>query len=136
MKFLSASDSFVERTLTALPAPLARLAYLGRLRAGSGYEHWGMSNEYGADAANQAIAEAHHEIWMQILRTPVHSLVEQLREMSPAAGTADLVRQWQHEVSRLVPADIRGGTRRHFNSILLALSLLSRADTASSRRAA
>jgi hypothetical protein len=121
MVLLSAFEDFVVRTLGALSGPWSRLVYLGTLRHHGQYQHWGLSRAYGDAAAAAAISEAHTQICLEVLRTPVRKLVGELatasNPMGPAAG-------WRDQLDALTPLNLGGGSRRHLQSVLLALSLL------------
>ena len=135
MVFLSALQDFVGRTLGSLSGPLSKLAYIGRLRRGGDYEHWGLARAHGASAASAAISEAHTQIWLEVLRTPLASLSEEMQSLPDGNTAADAVAELKAQSKNLIPPDTAGGGQRHFNSILLALSLLSLAKKDSSRRA-
>jgi hypothetical protein len=124
MVLLSALEDFVVRTLGALSGPLSRLAYIGSLRRSNGqYEHWGLARAYGDRAAGSAISDAHTQVWLQVLRTPLRKLAAEAE--TPASGiTPDDVARWRNQPAALTPSNQGGGSRRHFHSILLALSLL------------
>lgn len=135
MVFLSALQDFVARTLGSFSGPLAKLAYIGKLRRDGDYEHWGLSRAHGASAAKAAISDAHTQVWLEVLRTPLASLSEETQSLSNGNSAADAVADLRAQSEKLIPPDAAGGGKRHFNSILLALSLLSRARKGSSRRA-
>jgi hypothetical protein len=135
MVFLSAFRDFMVRTLGSLPGPLSRLAYIGELRRHGNYEHWGLSRVHGHPAAETAISIAHAQVWLDVLRTPLPALLQELESLSQAEA-ADRIARLRAAEGTLTPADTGGGSKRHFNSILLALSLLSRAKKENSRRAA
>lgn len=135
MVFLSALQDFVVRTLGSFSGPLSKLAYIGELRRGGDYEHWGLSRAHGASAAQAAISDAHTQIWLEVLRTPLASLSEETQSLPNGNPAADAVAGLQAQQGKLIPPDTAGGGKRHFNSILLALSLLSRTTKGSSRRA-
>ncbi len=126
MTFLSAGEDFCYRTLAAVPGALPKLAYLARLRDQQGqYRHWGMNRTYGEKAAAAAMAEAHTQVWLEVLRTPIPKLFAQLSAMDP--GTRRAVLAELRNCQRLChPVDLGGGALRHFNSVLLALEHLSR----------
>jgi hypothetical protein len=131
MTLLSAYEDFVVRTLASVPGLLAKLVYLGSLRDDSGvYRHWGMSRTFGPSSASEALAQAHTEAWLEVLRTPIPALFAQTRDLEMGSET------WRGQGEKLTPPDAGGGTRRHFNSILLALSLLSQAAKEPNQRAA
>ena len=131
MTLLSAYEDFVVRTLAPLPGLLARLVYLGSLRSEAGdYRHWGMSRAYGDGSASEALAQAHTEVWLEVLRTPIPALFAETQDLAMGSET------WRGQCERMTPPDVSGGTKRHFNSVLLALSLLSQAAQGPSQRAA
>ena len=129
MTFLSAYEDFVVRTLASLRGGLARLVYLGSLRNDSGdYCHWGMSRTFGQSRTSEALAQAHAEAWFEVLRTPIPALFAEDLEMGSET--------WRGQREKLTPPEVSGATKRHFNSVLLALSLLSRAAKEPNRKAA
>ena len=131
MTFFSAHEDFVVRTLASLPGSLARLVYLASLRDDAGdYWHWGMSRTFGQGSASEALARAHTEAWLEVLRTPIPTLFAEMRDSGMGSET------WRGQPEKLAPPDAGGGMKRHFNSILLALSLLSQAAKEPNRRAA
>ena len=131
MTFLSAYEDFVVRTLAPLRGSLAKLVYLGTLRNDAGeYCHWGMSRAYGQSSASEALAQAHSEAWLEVLRAPIPALFAETQRLEVGSET------WRGEREKLTPPDVSGGTKRHFNSILLALSLLSQAAKEPNHRAA
>jgi hypothetical protein len=129
MTFLSAYEDFVTRTLASLRGALAKLVYLGSLRDPAGdYRHWGMSRTFGQSRTSEVLAQAHAEAWLEVLRTPIPALFAQDLEMGSET--------WRGQREKLTPPEVSGGTKRHFNSILLALSLLSQATKEPNQRAA
>lgn len=131
MTLLSAYEDFVGRTLASLPGPLARLVYLGSLRDDAGdYCHWGMSRTFGQGSASEALAQAHTEAWLEVLRTPLPALLAETQDSEMGSET------WREQREKLTPPNASGETKRHFNSILLALSLLSQAAKEPNQRAA
>jgi hypothetical protein len=131
MTLLSAYEDFVDRTLASLPGSLAKLVYLGSLRDDAGdYRHWGMSRTFGQGSTSEALAQAHTEAWLEVLRTPIPTLFAETQDSEMGSET------WQRQREKLAPPNSSGGTKRHFNSILLALSLLSQAAKEPNQRAA
>ncbi len=122
MTLFSALDDLVIRTLAAIPGRVQKLQYLAGLRDQSGaYEHWGLEKVHGSKAARQALAEAHSMVFIELLRTPLGEIRGEAGvEASglPARGATSQM---------LVPADLKGGSQRHFNSVLAALEALSHA---------
>ena len=131
MTLLSAYEDFVVRTLASLPGVLSKLVYLGRLRNHAGdYCHWGMSRTFGQSRTSEALAQAHTEAWLEVLRTPIPALFAETQDLEMGSET------WRGQREKLTPPEASGGTKRHFNSILLALSLLSQAAKEPNQRAA
>lgn len=131
MTLFSAYEDFVVRTLAPLPGPLARLGYLASLRSDGGdYCHWGMSRTFGQGSASEALAQAHREAWLEVLRTPIPALLAETQDSEVGSEA------WREQPEQLAPPHASGTTKRHFNSILLALSLLSQAAKEPNQRAA
>lgn len=127
MSLLSASDDLRLRTLSALRGALERFAYLVSLRDESGrYRHWGLSRIYGDKVANNAGAELHSLMWLEILRTPIPKLQEELQAMD-VSRRAEVVRRLKASGQLCSPANLEGGGIRHFNSVLAVLKSLSKA---------
>jgi hypothetical protein len=137
MTLRSAYQDFVDRTLAGLAGSLQKLNYLGSLADGSGhYCHWGMTRTFGPLQASDALAQAHTESWLGVLRAPIPVLFEELDSMKEEAETSLSGKQSQAEMGKLLPMNLGGGSKRHFNSVLLALSLLSRAAKEPNQKAA
>ncbi len=125
MTLLSALEDFSADTLRAVPGVLQRLRYVAGLRDASGtYQHWGLERIHGSGPARRAMAEAHSLVFLELLRTPLRQIqreisLEELRSLTPASGQG----------SRLIPANLKGGAARHFNSALAALEALARSET-------
>lgn len=139
MTFLSAYEDFVNGTLAALPSPLARLRYLASLRSADGvYEHWGMTRIYGRDMAQVAMARAHTAVVLELLRLPMRDVFRQLKE--EAGRVALPAAQYFADLSAMGPAlqpqKLGGGSARHFNATLVALSKLAKRATGASLPAA
>ena len=115
---------------------LAKLLYLAELRDEDGtYQHWGHARIHGESASQAALARVHAELYAQLLRTAISDLV--------IGGSEESFREWQGQVARLlelkskaVPVDSNNWSTLHFNSVVLALRMLSAADTGSTRPAA
>ena len=133
MVLLSALEDFVVRTLGALSGPLSRLAYIASLRRNNGqYEHWGLGRAYGDKPAASAISDAHTQVWLQVLRTPLRKLAGEAQTPASGITPADLAR-WRNQPAALTPPNPGGGSPRHFRSILLALSLLPPSEVPAGR---
>lgn len=140
MTLKSAFEDLLSTTLSAISGSLSKIQYLSSLRPGgkgTNYQHWGLARVYGDAAAQQALGQAHGRLFLNVLRTslkdlhsggalgrdilaePAREYLEQLR-----AGQADLL-----------PEDLGGGSPRHFNSVLRALSSLAKHAPPSTPRA-
>src|SRR5260370_23101571 len=83
MTLKAALQDLRESTLGAVSGLLAKLAVLASLRdREGGYRHWGMSLVHGPEPSDRALKAAHGEVLSRVLRTPLNSLVEDLRESS------------------------------------------------------
>lgn len=124
MTLLSASDDFRVRTLSAVNGLLSRFAYVLSLRNENGnYRHWGLSRIYGDKIASSAVAEAHTQLWLELLRTPLPKLESELLGLSER-NRAQLMKQLKSGRQLGCPANQEGGGVRHFNSVLAALESL------------
>jgi hypothetical protein len=130
MSLKSALQDIKETTLSAVSGWLGKLAYLASLRAGHGrYEHWGMEAIHGAESSERALRQAHAEVVTRVLRTPVASLVEDLKESSRASGIAGLqyVEEMRGRFEDLLPEGRQNSpASAHLNSVLVALSSLEK----------
>jgi hypothetical protein len=133
MLLLSASEDFVRRTLAAVPGRLGKLFYVGSLHRDGQYHHWGLARAHGHAAATAAIADSHTNIWLDVLRTPIANLHSEMQALREDSGQRSA--HWLKDAAALVPENRAGGTERHFNSILLTLSLLSKAGRRRNRQA-
>lgn len=135
MTLLSPVDDFTNRTLAAISGSLGRLHYIAGLRdGGSAYRHWGLERVHGREEAEAAIGQAHAEVLLDVLRTPIRVLARELKETVRLQGEeagrylGDL-----HEAKAL-PAGISEASARHFSSVLLALDALARRKAGSTRQ--
>jgi hypothetical protein len=128
MTLLSAYEDFVERSLGALKGNWARFNFVAGLRGESlEYEHWGMEQTHGPQAARKAMAEAHEELLERILETPLPLLEEEFDGV-----TAESLSKSKPE--QLLPANASSASREHFRYVLTALTLL--AESRSTHQAA
>lgn len=139
MTCLSASEDFLASTLAALPGMWGKLEYLSGLRTDAGnYEHWGLTRLHGESAVQRALAEAHRELFLKILRTPLARLLEDAR-LSAAERELEAAQYLQELADgsqTLLPEDLGGGLEPHFSSVLKALSKLAQGRSSATRRAA
>lgn len=124
MKLLSAYEDFVRGTLSKIPNALDRLRFVAEMRRAGQYEHWGLSKTHGREAAERGIGEAHADTFEEVLSTPVPNL-ENSVEATPEPPRGD-------DLSRMLPMDLRGGTKRHLNWIVKVIWLLGRSRRDSS----
>jgi hypothetical protein len=119
MTLVSASEDLQQRTLSSLPGLWQKIRYVAGLRAGDGrYRHWGLDRTFGEPASQAALSAAHSELFLQLLRTPLRQLAgDYIQAEATEGGPTD----W----SLYIPADPRGGSAAHFNSIVSALQALA-----------
>jgi hypothetical protein len=131
--FNSAADDFARTTLAAVSGILAKLEYVAGLRQTNGeYFHWGMARSHGTSNANFAIAAAHTNLFLSILRTPVRDLWEEVRILADEESTDAriIVSRLQGNGELLIPSEMQGGVPLHFNSILVGLYFLAEQSAA------
>ena len=130
MSLKSALQDIKETTLSAVSGLLGKLSYLASLRGTQGhYQHWGMELVHGAESSERAMRQAHAEVMAKVLRTPLPSLVEDLKQSSQASGIAGLeyVEKMRGNFEDLLPEGRQNTpASSHLNSILVALSSLER----------
>jgi hypothetical protein len=127
MTLKSALEDLLETTIAGVAGIVGKIEYVASLRdAVSGtYSHWGLSRAYGEHAAQQALAEVHRLLFLRLLRTPLRVLREDVMISSGALQmTAGEYVDRLRNQSVLLPQDLGGGSARHFNSVLHALSIL------------
>ena len=130
MTLVSAHQDFVTRTLVAFDTAMKRLRYIAGLRNKDGkYEHWGLTRTHGDAAAQAAMRQAHQEIILELLRTPVRDLARQEALSSKAAVALS-------KDAQLLPKDTSEAAASHFNSMVLALIALARVRAKSTHRVA
>jgi hypothetical protein len=125
---LQPAEDFSGRTLAAVPGVLGKLEYVTGLRGTSEtYSHWGLTRSYGEATANQTIAGAHADIFIEVLRTPLSQLAEEVRWQADDRGVkaAEYAATLAELGERLIPQSLRGGSQRHFSSVLRSLSALA-----------
>ncbi len=122
MTLKSALDDVLKTTLAAVSGIIGKLEYIAGLRDGNKkYTHWGLQRLHGEEATQQALAEAHRLFFLNILRAPLRMLKEDLKQSTPHEY-AESLRMRQQD---MLPQDLAGGSARHFNSVLHALSSLA-----------
>jgi hypothetical protein len=130
MTLKSALQDFKETTLAAVSGLLGKLTYLASLRRKQGrYEHWGMESVHGHESSERALKTAHAEVVAGVLRAPLASLVDDLKEASRKSGVEPqaYVDGMQEHFDDLLPGDHNDSpVASHLNSVLVALSSLEK----------
>ncbi len=128
MTLLSPLEDLVTNTLAALPGLLAKLEYLAGLKTNGRYGHWGLSRVHGEAVASRTLAQAHEMVITDVLRAPLRDLLEDTTAccVARAQQPHDFLLELSKQPSSLLPEEAGGGSSRHFNSVLHALSALSR----------
>ena len=80
------------------------------------------------------MADAHAQVWIDVLRAPIPELSHEMEEMDKAQREGILA-ELKRFRSLSYPPDLRGGSVRHFSSVLLALESLCRSTHAIHRAA-
>ena len=135
----SPAEDFSKTTLASISGTLSRLQYLAGLRQANGrYFHWGLARRHGEANASVAISQAHTDLFLTTLRTPMVTLWEDAKRVAEEHGTdlKEYLAGLIQERDALIPLDLGGGSRRHFNSILLGLCSLAGAEAKKSGRGA
>lgn len=138
MTLKSAFEDVIGTTLAAISGIIAKLDYVSSLRGASrkSYAHWGLGRVYGEGAAHQALAEAHRLLFLKLLRTSLRNLREDVEVSSGGEVPADqYIATLRNNLPALLPDDLGGGSERHLNSVLLALSALPKTRPPSTPRA-
>lgn len=132
---LSPFEDFQARTLSALAGLWTKLLYMAELRSEDGkYRHWGHSRVHGESRSQEALAKAHSELYITLLRSPIRELAE---EIDTTAGTEPREVVQKITASKgIIPENLEGGSPRHFNSIALAVRLMHEKQRASNHSAA
>jgi len=119
---LPIKDDFLERTLVKIPGVLGKLDYVAELREKGKYVHWGLARIYGEEVLQRTLAEVHRGLFLQVLRTPLRQLLEEVRRTG--AQPNDVTRYLEtllRNVRSLAPPNLGGGSVAHFNSVVRAL---------------
>lgn len=124
MVLLSCFQNLCARTLARIPTVFSKLDYVCSLRRNDRYEHWGLARIYGISEAHDALACAHKELWIQVLRTRTSELYEEFFQYSAASGAS--AEDWQSRCTSLTPMNKGGGSEMHFAAVACALMELSR----------
>ena len=126
---LSALEDFMLRTMNVLQGVWSRLNYIRELRKPDGtYQHWGLVQIHGAKATHAMIAQVHSQLYLQLLRTPLPDLLEQLQVSAEDAdcSATQMAHQLRRSAGQITPQDLRGGAPEHLKAVLVIADLLSR----------
>ena len=128
------------RTLAQIPSLFGRLLYLSSLRSWNTgrYEHHGFAQEFGEDAAHEALFESHERTFAEWLRSPLEEQKADL-DLYLAGLTPDraaIVDAWLNlaPYRNLVPASARDSERDLFATDFEALLELLRKEYKLARR--
>lgn len=130
MTLKSAFEDLIGTTLAAVAGLIGKLEYVSGLRRATGepYSHWGLTRVYGETASQQALAEAHRLLFLKLLRSSLRNLQDDVVVSSESLQVTpkQYVDHLRNHSPELLPKDLGGGSERHFNSVLLALSSLTK----------
>ncbi len=138
MSVFSVAEDFSLNTLGPISGLWGKLRYVASLRQADGrYEHWGLARKYSENVAQQAILDAHRELALQVLRTPLRALLEETAHAAEqgAVPLQDFVALLSGDGDALFPAEFRGGSANHFMTVLESLSYLAPTYKGASRQA-
>ena len=128
MTLKSALEDLLGTTLAGIAGLARKIEYIASLRdtATGAYSHWGLTRAYGESAAQHALAEAHRLLFLTMLRTPLRTLRDDVVVSSGGLEmtAGEYVERLRSHAPALLPADLGGGSARHFSSVLQALSIL------------
>jgi len=115
-------EDFLKTTMTAMPGYWYKLVYLAGLRSKSDkYGHWGMARRYGLTASHSAISAAHSDLFLEVLRTPINKLVEDVSSPAESENQGQFLDELWENRGRMVPTDLGGGSAKHFEVTLLTV---------------
>jgi hypothetical protein len=130
MTLKSAVEDVKETTLAAIRGLLGKLVYLASLRqGGTRYEHWGIENMYGEEAAQRALKSAHAGVVTSVLRTRLACLIDDLSLSCRESGLSGFayVEKMRGGFEQLLPGESRHSpSAKHLSSVLVALSSLEK----------
>jgi len=129
MALKSALDDVKQTTLASVSGLLGKLGYLASLRRAQGrYQHWGMEVVHGAEPAQRALRTAHAEVITEVLRAPLASLEQDLKESSLGAGVEARVylNGLRERFEDLLPECGDSPAVHHLSSVLAVLSSLEK----------
>lgn len=87
-----AAENFKQRTLSAVPTLLERLAYICSLQTTDGqYRHWGLTRTFGSRPAQEAIRSAHSELATAAVQSPVREIYREFQEAVRREGGPEVI---------------------------------------------
>lgn len=87
-----AAENFKQRTLSAVPTLLERLAYICSLQMADGqYRHWGLTRTFGFRPAQEAIRTAHSELAVAVVQSPVREIYKEFQEAVGREGGPEVI---------------------------------------------
>ena len=135
MTLLSASEDFLANTLVSLPGAWGKLQYVSGLRKEDGrYGHWGLTRLHGEAAVQRALGEAHRDVFLKILRTPLAPLLEaaSLSAADQELDAASYLLRLSAGSQALLPPDLAGGLEADRKSTRLNSSHIQKSRMPSS----
>jgi len=110
MALQSALEDLLGTTLAGVAGIVGKIEYVASLRdAQSGaYSHWGLARAYGEPAAQEALAEAHRQLFLRVLHTPLRTLRDDVLLSSGALQmtAGEYMEQFQSRMPALLPQDL------------------------------
>jgi hypothetical protein len=123
-----------QRTLSAIPTLIGRMAYLASLRnANTGiYEHFGLAQRVGADEVDRTLRRSHMNLFVDWLSLALENQKDQLEEyFSDLDGDRrELISSWlaMQPWNGWAPAESRDVERKLFNADLAVVLELLRTE--------
>ncbi|HXE91022.1 MAG TPA: hypothetical protein VNK82_08680 [Terriglobales bacterium] len=135
MTLFSALEDFLKTTLSRVPGRWSKLVYVAGLREQGRYRHWGLERVHGEPAVQDALQEVHQSLFLEVLRTPLPELLEDAEQsaVEQELEAEAYVNGLGTRREALLPSDLGGGSARHFNAVLSALSSLVQGHPRASR---
>jgi hypothetical protein len=123
-----------QRTLSAIPTLIGRMAYVASLRnANTGiYEHFGLAQRVGADEVDRTLRRSHMNLFVDWLSLALENQKDQLEEyFSDLDGDRrELISSWlaMQPWNGWAPAESRDVERKLFNADLAVILELLRTE--------
>lgn len=132
MPLLSALEDLLQRSVSALPTVWEKLRFLGELRRdGAEYQHWGLEQKYGKDAAQAAMAEVHAGLFNEMVSSKLSELWLAANQAAyrEQVDVVEYLRKLQVSEGAL-PEDLQGIVPEHYNFVVTNLSRVARSRSA------